>query len=462
MTRRLSLALLAFTAVVLVISIVPLGLLTAARDRRDFSEATEQLSRSLATLSEEPFDEDYRGALTSRRLSAAAGPGVGTVVMATAGRVIAATGPRVAVPPSVARAARAGRVTSVTEHGRVVSAAPIAPDGRVRGVVVVTRPNSVVEHRIDRLWVVLGSVAAGALVLSLLLAVVAARWVSRPLAELKDTAWGWAEGRLGQRAAARSGPPEVRAVAVALNAMAGRLDALVASSRATVADVSHQVRTPLSAIRLRLELIRGEVSGQVDDDVAAALAEIDRLSRLVNGLLAVAHAEHVDVSPEPVDLCALVEERRQAWQPVADERGVTITVDVDGAHHWASATPGHLEQALDNVLANALDAVPAGAHITFRVRRHSGRIVVSVIDDGPGMPPALQRDAFRRFVSGSTDQNPGGLGLAIVHRLVTTDGGSVGLDSAPGEGTTVTIELPADHSHAGSDRTVSERRNPSI
>jgi signal transduction histidine kinase len=442
MTRRLSLALFAFTAALLVISIVPLGLLTASRERREFRQANEQLSRSLATLSEEPFDEDYHGNLTAHRLAAAAGRGIGAVVMTTSGQVLAATGPRIAVPPSASRAAREGRVTSVSEHGEIVSAAPIAPDGPVRGVIVVVRADSVVENRVDRLWLILGSFAAGALALSLLLAVVAARWVSRPLAELKDTAWRWAEGRLGQRAAASSGPPEVRAVAVALNAMAGRLDALVASSRATVADVSHQVRTPLSAIRLRLELIRGEVSDAAEDDVAAALAEIDRLSRLVNGLLAVAHAEYVDVSPEPVDLSALVEERRQAWQPVADERGVTITVDDDDGQHWASATPGHLEQALDNVLANALDAVPAGAHITCRVRSHSERVFVSIADDGPGMPPALQRDAFRRFVSGNPDHAPGGLGLAIVHRLVTTDGGSVGLVSAPGEGTTVTIELP--------------------
>jgi signal transduction histidine kinase len=448
MTRRLSLALLAFTAALLVMSIVPLGLLTASRERQEFRQANERLSRSLATLSEEPFDEDYHGTLTAGRLAAAAGPGVGAVVMTTSDQVLAATGRRIAVPPNALRAARVGRVTSVSEHGQIVSAAPIAPDGPVQGVIVVARSDSVVEHRVDRLWLILCSFAAGALLLSLLLAVITARWVSRPLAELKDTAWGWAEGRLGQRAAATSGPPEVRAVAVALNAMAGRLDALVASSRATVADVSHQVRTPLSAIRLRLELIRGEVSGAADDDVAAALAEIDRLSRLVNGLLAVAHAEHVDVSPEPVDLSALVEERRQAWQPVADGRGVTITVDADDGPHWASATPGHLEQALDNVLANALDAVSAGAYIVCRVRSHSERVVVSIADDGPGMPPALQRDAFRRFVSGNTDREPGGLGLAIVHRLVTTDGGSVGLESAPGNGTTVTIELPAYQRHS--------------
>jgi signal transduction histidine kinase len=237
----------------------------------------------------------------------------------------------------------------------------------------------------------------------------------------------------------------MRDVATALNAMAARLDALVQGSRAVVADVSHQLRTPLAAMRLRLELVADELTarrGEEHEDLAVALSELERLSRLVDGLLAVARAETAETRPAIIDVARLLSERQQAWQPVADERGSEIVVH-SPAGLRVSATPGHLEQVLDNLLDNALNAVASSGHVTVSATAAADRICIRVEDDGPGMTQPQQQQAFHRFLSSRTDGGGTGLGLAIVHRLVTADGGDVRLTSGPDSGTAVTIDLPA-------------------
>ena len=452
MTRRLALVLVAFTTALLLVSVLPLGLTTASRDRHDYVEGVRGLARSLATLAEEPFAVGRQTSLTARRLGAAAGADTSVTVYDLNGRVVVTAGPPFVPAADLRRDAALGAVTSVTANDEVVAAAPVAPDGDVRGVVVVARPDEPVEHRVARLWLGLGGIAALALAVSVGLAFAAARWVGRPLLRLRGAADRWADGALDERADVGGGPPEVREVASAFNTMAARLDALLYGSRAVVADVSHQLRTPLAAMRLRLELLRGELGGAGDEDLTAALGELDRLSRLVDGLLAVARAESADVAPVPVDLLRLATERRDAWQPVADERSIAITVEGEVA--WAAATPGHLEQVVDNLLANAIDAVAEHGHITLRVEQAAGRVQLAVADDGPGMTAEQQAGVFHRFVTG----RPGGagLGLAIVHRLVTADGGTVAIDSAPDAGTTVRLDLPPARTRHGGAPPTSE------
>jgi signal transduction histidine kinase len=444
MTRRLVVALLVFTAFVLLVSVVPLGVATASRDRTDYAAATRALASSVATLAEDSFD-DARKPLQPARLANAVGEGASVTVFDARGAVVVHAGALRSAPAALVRSARAGQLGSASANDLVVAAAPVVADGRIRGVVVVARSDEPVERRVTTLWAALGAVALTAMLLSVALAVGAARWVGRPLRRLQASAYRWSDGDLDERADPATGPPEVRAVAAALNVMAGRLDALVNGSRAVVADVSHQLRTPLAAMRLRLELVRGELAGDgasppVDEDLAMSLTEIDRLSRLVDGLLAVARAEGVQPNPEAVDVADVVRERRQAWEPVAAERGVTIDVGGTAEPVIASVTPGHLDQVLDNLLDNSLEAMPRGGRIDIDTSRDRDRIVVTVHDDGPGMTPDQQEAAFHRFVTGRGGGT--GLGLAVVHRLVTADGGSVRLDSRRGSGTTVIVELP--------------------
>ena len=445
MTRRLVTALLGFTTVVLLLSVVPLGIATSARDRSDYAASTRAIAGSLATLAEESFD-DSRKPLEEQRLASAAGPGASAEVLDLLGRTRVRTGAALAFPTSLVATAKNGETTSVNSNDHVIAAAPVVADGVVRGVVIASRPDEAVESRITRLWLALGGVAALTLLLSVAIAVATAQWVARPLRRLQSTALQWSDGSLHERADPSGGPPEIRATASALNVMAARLDTLVHGSRAVVADVSHQLRTPLAAMRLRLELVRADLTSEgrvssADDDLSVALGELDRLSRLVDGLLVVARAESAQSRPQPVHVIEIVQERRHAWQPVAEERGVQLAVDAPEDDVIASTTPGQLEQVLDNLLDNSLEAMTAGGHIDVRISRDRDTVSVAVCDDGPGMSDEQQQAAFHRFVTGRTGTGTG-LGLAVVHRLVTADGGTVHLESSLGGGTTVIVRLP--------------------
>jgi signal transduction histidine kinase len=232
----------------------------------------------------------------------------------------------------------------------------------------------------------------------------------------------------------------VRRLARNFNTMAGRLETLVHGNRAAMADVSHQLRTPLTALRLRLELLAQDADPVTKGELAGAEDEIARLSRLVDGLLAVARAENVLVQPVPVAVDAVIQDRVTAWRPVAEERAVVLAHACPGPVR-AMAGVGHLEQILDNLLANALEAVPSGGRVEISAWPAGGAPRVVVADDGPGMSPAQQEQAFLRFAS--TTPGGAGLGLAIVHRLVTSNGGRAVLSDTPGGGLTVTVDLPA-------------------
>jgi signal transduction histidine kinase len=221
--------------------------------------------------------------------------------------------------------------------------------------------------------------------------------------------------------------------------MAGRLQALVRSHQSMMADVSHQVRTPLAALRLRLDLLAQDADEATAAELAGAQAEIARLTRLVSGLLAVARAEQVTTAQARVEVSAALRDRAAAGRPAAGERSIARTTPAR-APVWAWLGEGHLEQILDNLIANGLDALPDHGSIRLAVTATAELARITVADDGRGMTDQQKRAAFRRFGSGT----PGGtgLGLAIVDRLVVANAGSVALADTAGGGLTITIELP--------------------
>lgn len=300
-----------------------------------------------------------------------------------------------------------------------------------------------------RLWQIWGFRAALAvLVLGAAAAIgaFAARRITAPLRELNSMASKFSDGDLTARSPV-TGPPETQTLARTLNQGAERLDTLVASQRIFVADASHQLRTPLTALRLSLDNIADGVDDEfVREDVEQATAEVVRMSRLVNGLLVLARAEAKVTAAEPLALRDIVDERLTVWRPAADERGVTITLrgSIDG-RPLVLASPGHLDQVLDNVLSNALEVSPDGGRITVEVESRADTVVLSVLDEGPGMSDAEKSRAFDRFWRGQglTGRSGSGLGLAVVKQLVTDDGGTVTLADAPGGGLTVEISLRA-------------------
>ncbi len=452
MASRIVAAVLTLITALLAILAVPLGMLTASQDRADFRDQTAVTAGSVANVAEERLGDGVHGPALDRSISELAAAGDRVAVYNAAGEVVAGTaGPRPA--------------PGTSDPDRLVVSAPILDDSGAKAIgrVVLSRPTESLEHRVTMLWALIAGVTAGGLIISAFVAAGLARWASRPLTALAGAAGQLGDGALDTRARVESGPPEVRRLAAAFNTMAGRLQALVHGHRSMMAEVSHQVRTPLAALRLRLDLLAQDADEATAAELAGAQEEIARMARLVNGLLAVARAENVTAAPVDIDVPALVAERAAAWRPAAEERGISLTADCRPGL-TARAGDGHLEQILDNLLANALDALPDGGTITVTaspVQPAAGRTAsssiatadvatITVADNGRGMSPQQQRTAFHRFATGS----PGGtgLGLAIVDRLAAVNGGSVALADTPGGGLTVALELPLSPAQRSSRR----------
>jgi signal transduction histidine kinase len=451
MARRIAATVVALIAVLLGVVAVPLGLITAGHDSRSFQDEAVNSATSLANVAEEKLSDHVTGPALTHDVIRLRQSGDLVSVYDKAGRWVAGTPARPAVPRGGIGHTLA-RLTPVTQRndGRQLVLAPVLTDAgnSTVGAVALSRPTAPLDHRITVLWVLLAAVSAAGLLAAAVVATALARWVSRPLSVLEAAAQRLGNGALDTRSPAGTGPSEVRRLASNFNTMAGRLEALVVGHEAMMADVSHQLRTPLAALRLRLDVLAQDCDEPMAVELAGAQEEIARLSRLVDGLLAVARAEQVVTEPAAVPVDAVIRDRTAAWRPAAEERNVALSAITPDPVR-ARMGEGQLEQILDNLLANALDAVPAGGNVRLSALSTDTSAQVVIADDGPGMSAQQQRAAFRRFSSAT----PGGtgLGLAIVHRLVTSNGGSAELSDTPGGGLTVTLRLPA-APHGGSGR----------
>ena len=436
MTRRIRAGFLGVLLFLLALVVVPLGIKISAQQRDDVRTNARASARVLANAEEErlgdPGDgEDRRGAAAP---TVEAGDGL--VILGSRGQVLVTNGRR--VPTAVLTAIRGGQQPQAQDA--VVVSAPIGSASHPDGTVILVRDTEPLEQRVRALWLALAAAAVTTLALGAVIATVLARWIEHPLHELGIAATRMGHGDVSVRTDSTSGPPEVRAVASAFNEMAGRIGALLDSQRTMTADVSHQLRTPLAALQLRLELLADDARGETRSELTDALREIGRLNRLVDGLLAIARAEETAAKPATVDVSEIVTGRVEMWHPLAHERGIALDGNTEPT--MARATPGHLEQVLDNLLANALDALSPGDHVTVSVQREPAAVLITVADDGPGMSPSRRATALARY-AGDGSGRKAGLGLAIVARLLTTDHGSVVLEETDGGGLTVVIRLPA-------------------
>jgi signal transduction histidine kinase len=475
-TRRILLVLLAFTAVIIAGAMVPLALNAIAHDRSSYDQATAGTARTDAAIAQTELDAiflHYKYGSSATATTSGDAPlltlltkveqaGDGLLILEFDGHVL--TDKRMPVGDWGDLAQQTDQASQlankldepikpvvVTTGSRVVAGIAVyqagATQGPLVGTVLLSRSAAPLNHDILQLWVILGTIAVVAMLAAALLAFALARWVSRPLAGLDSAARRLADGNLASRAVVDSGPPELRRLGTTFNTMAGRLEALVHGNRAVIADVSHQLRTPLAALRLRLDLLAADTDPATGHELAGALDELARLSRLVDGLLAVARAENVVPVPTAVDVAEVASERVVAWHPVADDRGIVLDAREGGrGGGWARASvlawigEGHLEQVLDNLIANALDALGAGGHITVAAAVTTAGAQITVADDGPGMSAEDRERAFLRFTT--SNPNGTGLGLAIVHRLVTSNGGTARLTETPGGGLTVILDFP--------------------
>jgi signal transduction histidine kinase len=448
MTRRVAAALLVLTLALLVAAVVPLALGAIAHERDSFIEDTARTAASIAGIAEERLGDGVADdPALSAALVTAARQGDELLLLNSHGQVVDSQGtPRDAVwRQLVAQSTLQNEPTTELTKDRVVAVQTVWDDGKLSGTAIGTlvleRPTGPLNQNIANLWLYLIGLSGAAMVAAVLIAAYFARWVGRPLARLDTAARKIADGDLTVRAKTAYGPPELRRMAATFNMMAGRLEALVHGHRAMLADVSHQLRTPLTALRLRLDLLAADSAPAAAAELAGAQEEIARLSRLVDGLLATARAEAVTDQLEQIDVMEAVSERVAAWQPVADGNGVKLLAEAPPSPAPLVALgAGHLDQILDNLLDNAIDAIGGeGGIVQVSVARTETGTRLTVADDGPGMTPQERSRAFLRYTTGS--QNGTGLGLAIVHRLVTANGGTIKLADTPGGGLTVAVEF---------------------
>jgi len=287
---------------------------------------------------------------------------------------------------------------------------------------------------------------AGVLSLVLLAAIASlggltVRRVFAPLDQLLSASDRLGEGDYSARVPER-GPREVRSLAHAFNKMAARLDQSDRQRRDLLADVTHELRTPLTVARGTLE---GMLDGVYPIDEArlrSVLEETQVLDRLVDDLrtLALSESGALQLRREPTDLAVLVGETAAAFRPQAEAQGVALDLALAPDLPLLEVDPERIRQVLSNLLSNALRYTPQGGRIELAARPG---VELTVRDSGAGIPPDELPHVFERFYK-SRDSGGMGLGLAIARRLVELHGGTIAVESAPGQGTTMRVHLPVE------------------
>ena len=454
MTRRLLVGYLAITVIVLLILELPLAVFYSQRERERFTTAVERDASVLATIYEDSLEKDQppdAGAAeqyatrTGARVVVVDNDGIARVDTAESVPRDFSTRPEIIIALSGSRAV--GTRSSATLHADLLYVAiPVASGGTIHGAVRVTLDTNDVDSQIHRFRLGLAAVAAVVLAAMTLVGLAIARSMTRPIRKLQDVAIRFAGGDLSVSEDPLSGPIELQALDRAMSTMAARLTELLAAQRSFVADASHQLRTPLTAMRLRLENLQARVGSADADELEAAIDETVRLGALVNDLLQLARADQSHVVEE-TDLAAVTSGRVEMWAAVADAKDVRLQLSGAEQPVLVSAIHGAIEQILDNVLDNAINATPPGSVVRVSIERDSAHHVLTISDQGPGLSTDDKARAMQRFWRGSTSRSGTGLGLAIAGALATASGGDLMLTDAPGNGLAVKLSLrPANSS----------------
>ncbi|MDB4895752.1 MAG: integral rane sensor signal transduction histidine kinase [Firmicutes bacterium] len=277
--------------------------------------------------------------------------------------------------------------------------------------------------------------------------IVLARRIARPLRRLEDAVERLDLKDLSLRVPVE-GDDEVSALARAFNRMVERLEAEEQGRRNLFADVAHELRHPLAVLQGRLELIQDGVVPLGPEQVLHLSDMVLKLSALVGDLrdLSLAEVGVLSLVRAPLDLGGLVADVREHMEPVATARQIELVAEVAPDLPPIVADARRIEQVLVNLLSNALHHTPSGGQVAVRAWAEGEEVLLQVSDTGPGIPPEALPHIFDRFYrtdkSRSRTTGGSGLGLAIVRSLVAVHGGSVRVESSPGEGSRFTVSLP--------------------
>lgn len=322
-------------------------------------------------------------------------------------------------------------------------AVPVLSGTEVLGAVRLTYPDYIVTNTVNNQLGLLSLVAVIALLLAAIVGYIVAGSITRRIHLLQRATESLASGDLNTRADESAGTRELRSLASSFNDMATRLELLITQQRTFAADASHQLRTPLTALRLRLErahdLLETDPSGAAER-LSAAEAEADRLSNLIEGLLLLSRTEASHAQREIVDVAALTRGRIEQWQALAAESGVALGYE-GPLSLFVIAVPNAVEQIVDNYIDNALSVSPAQSVIEVTVRDAGETAVLQVLDRGPGLSLEECSRAFDRFWRANSDRHGSGLGLAIVEQLARASGGKAWLAPRPDGGLIASVSF---------------------
>jgi signal transduction histidine kinase len=336
------------------------------------------------------------------------------------------------------------RFSTTLKQQLVYVTVPVLHGDHIMGAVRLTYPNQTVVDKVNSQLQLLIIVAIVTVFLAGIVGFILSVSVTRRLKLLQKATVFLADGDLSARTDER-GAPEIKSLSRSFNLMADRLDGLLAQQRTFAADASHQLRTPLTALRLKLERARDMVGTDpvgAEQRIAAAETEANRLGNIIEGLLMLSRTEASSAPIENYDVAQISRERIEHWQPLATESKLKIRYEGPVTAN-ALAVPTAVEQIIDNYIDNALSIAPAKSTLTVRVVKNSRSVEVHVLDQGPGLSKEDCRRAFDRFWRAASDTKGSGLGLAIVAQLARASGAQALLAPRPEGGLDASVRFTA-------------------
>ncbi len=337
-------------------------------------------------------------------------------------------------------------------------AIPLVVGERLRGTLVISQeralssflPNADSQAFLLRqISTALVGLAVISAVLGLSGGVILSRSLAAPLARLEHTARRFGRRDFKARAEVK-GSTELRAVASAFNEMAADLERTETLRRNLLADVAHELRTPLSVLQGNLQALLDGVFPLEKDEIARLMSQTDMLTRLVNDLreLAQAEAHQLRLTKSEIDLALLVRNTVDTFRHAAAERGVRLSVETPDSALLIQAEAGRIQQVMSNLIDNALKHTPGEGQVTIALLDESDSAVLTVSDTGEGILPEHLPHVFDRFYradrSRSRDTGGSGLGLAIAKAFVELHDGTISVESAGvvGQGSKFIVKLP--------------------
>jgi signal transduction histidine kinase len=421
MRRQIGWLMVATTSAVVLAFVIPLCLLvrTLAEDRAIAN--ADQEARNVAIL---VFGLPNAGNLdqlvtaVDQRSDAAQ-----TTVVLADGRILGTEVPGISNIPQVQRAAQGEAFTEVDSSGAQVLVPVVTGSGT--SVVRTTVSSDVLHQGVTRAWLSIIALGAALLAIAVLIGTRMGRRISTPVTDLATVAHRLRDGDLDARATP-AGPSETQELGVALNLLAQRIVELLAAERAAVGDLSHRLRTPVTALRLDAESIS-------DTALAARLQQhIDQLQRTVDAIIKDAKRPVRSTMADSSNAAHVIRDRVAFWSVLAEDQERTMSVDIEADECRVPLDEADVSDIVDILIDNVFAHTPEGVPFAVTLQRRDGVALLTVEDSGPGMP------------QDSSEEKPGssGLGVQIVRRAVAGTGGEVEIDSPLNGGVRVRVTLP--------------------